>query len=119
MAGNYEDMTDVQFDALLEQQVAAMDAAALLAVPGVYEVLSEHLNNEVLEQWDFMMDAKENGDIVVLYGGRVYAANASEGVSRLRINPHEGWDGIPEGPLNKMPLPTDEATLIAWLGNNL
>lgn len=119
MAGNYDDMTNEHFDALLERQVGALDGAALLAIPGVYEVLSEHFNNDVLGQWDCMHAAKDNGDIVTVYCGTVYAANAEEGVHRLRVNAAEGWDGVPEGPLNKLPLPTDEASLINWLNNNL
>ena len=49
---NYDDITDVEFDAILETLISQMSAGALLQIPGAYEVFSEHLNNEVLEIWE-------------------------------------------------------------------
>jgi hypothetical protein len=50
----YEDqgMTQAIFNSMLEDLVAGMSAGAILAVAGVYEILSEHFNNDIVEQWD-------------------------------------------------------------------
>jgi len=45
----YDWVTDEMFDAELERQVSALSGAQILAIPDVYEVLSEELNNAVLE----------------------------------------------------------------------
>lgn len=53
MAKNkYEDMTNAEFDSILAEILDGMPGEALLAIPGVYEVVSEHFNNEVLERWE-------------------------------------------------------------------
>ena len=44
-----EDITHDMFYAMLCEIVRNMGPSELLAVPGVYEALSEDLNNEVLE----------------------------------------------------------------------
>lgn len=43
------DVTDDQFADALEQLVDEMSAGDLFAIPGVYEALSEALNNEALK----------------------------------------------------------------------
>lgn len=56
--GDYSKMTTEDFDRLLQQLINAdLDrctdrAASLLAIPGIYEILAEHYNNDVLEAWD-------------------------------------------------------------------
>ena len=45
-------MTNEQFDAKLEELVSRMTAAELMALPGFYEIVSEELNNEVLDALD-------------------------------------------------------------------
>lgn len=42
-------VTQEAFNAKLEELLNEMGGAELLAIPGLYEVVSEHLNNEVLE----------------------------------------------------------------------
>ena len=44
------EVTQEQFDAALEELVDAMSTAELLSTPGVYEALSEALNNEAIER---------------------------------------------------------------------
>jgi hypothetical protein len=41
-----------EFDTYLENLVGMMTPAQLLAIPGVYEVLSEELNNDVMAAWE-------------------------------------------------------------------
>lgn len=51
MMGKYDKMTDEEFDTYLESIVDMLTPAQILAIPGVYEALSEELNNEVLDAW--------------------------------------------------------------------
>ena len=44
------EVTQAEFDAALEEVVGEMSAGRLLAIPGVYEVLAEALNNEAIAQ---------------------------------------------------------------------
>jgi hypothetical protein len=46
------EITDEEFDKILVQVVQESAPITLLRVPGVYEALSEHFNNEVLEIWE-------------------------------------------------------------------
>ena len=48
----YDNMTDADFDAILEKILDEMKGGQLLQVPGVYEAVSEHFNNDVLERWE-------------------------------------------------------------------
>lgn len=43
------DVSQADFDKKLEELVSKMSTAELLATPGIYEILSEELNNEVLK----------------------------------------------------------------------
>jgi len=47
----YDKMTQQEFDDILEDLVRK-NAANLLNIPGVYEAVAEHFNNEVLETWE-------------------------------------------------------------------
>ena len=42
-------VTQEQFDEWLETEVAKLSTRELMSIPGMYEVLSEYLNNQVLE----------------------------------------------------------------------
>lgn len=47
---DYSWVTNEMFRAKLEQLIGQMSAGELLAIPGVYEAVSEELNNAVLEE---------------------------------------------------------------------
>lgn len=47
----YNDMTDKDFDEILEELVGEMSAAEILSCGDVNTILREELNNEVLERW--------------------------------------------------------------------
>jgi hypothetical protein len=49
---DYSRMTTDDFQRILEEKVALLGTAELLAIPGIHEILSEELNNEILEQWE-------------------------------------------------------------------
>jgi hypothetical protein len=49
---NYDNMTDEDFDSILAEIIGEHTAEQLLAIPGAYEVFSEHFNNEVLSKWE-------------------------------------------------------------------
>ena len=74
-------VTTEQFDAILEEIVGKMSAGALLAIPGVYEVLSEELNNEVLQRLEETDDDEEECEECGATGEhseRECAANAAD-----------------------------------------
>ena len=48
----YEKMTQEDFNRILEEQLDKESGATLLAIPGIYEIVSEHFNNEVLAIWE-------------------------------------------------------------------
>ena len=58
---NYNKMTQEEFDEILEDILEGMYAAELIDVPGIYEILSEYFNNEILEEWD-VRKYSEEGD---------------------------------------------------------
>jgi len=43
-------VTDATFDDELAAQVGRLSPEALLAIPGIYEILREELNNSVLDE---------------------------------------------------------------------
>ena len=45
----YSWVTTEMFDAKLAELLDEMSGGGILQIPGVYEVVSEHLNNDVLE----------------------------------------------------------------------
>lgn len=47
----YAKMTQEDFDRHLLRVLNSMTPVQILAIPGVYEVVSEELNNEVLDAW--------------------------------------------------------------------
>jgi hypothetical protein len=44
------EITNEMFDDKLAQVLGRMSGDEVLAIPGVYEIVAEHLNNEVLEE---------------------------------------------------------------------
>ena len=48
-AAKYAWVTSEMYDAKLAEVLDEVGGSGLLAVPGVYEVVSEHFNNDVLE----------------------------------------------------------------------
>lgn len=53
------DVTQEEFDKALEAILDEATGAELLAIPGLYEVVSEHFNNEAI---DVAREEKENDD---------------------------------------------------------
>lgn len=45
-------ITTEAFDEILGEILDDMKASTLLAIPGIYEILAEEYNNEVLERWE-------------------------------------------------------------------
>jgi hypothetical protein len=58
---NIQDMTTDDFDRHLAEVIDADNRrpSDLLQIPGVYEVLSEHYNNDVIDAWAAEVDANE------------------------------------------------------------
>jgi len=48
---DYNEMTQQDFDEILLSLVGEMYAGDILYMPGVYEIVAEELNNEVLDLW--------------------------------------------------------------------
>lgn len=57
--GGYAWVTNEMFDDKLAELLT--DGRNLLSIPGLYEVVAEELNNEVLEALDEEREAKANG----------------------------------------------------------
>lgn len=50
---DYSKITQEQFNEALGSILSDMNGEQLLSIPGIYEVLSEHFNNDALaEAWD-------------------------------------------------------------------
>jgi len=50
---DYSKMTQEDFDNILNSILQGMDGSQLLlAIPGIYEIVSEEFNNEVLTIWE-------------------------------------------------------------------
>jgi hypothetical protein len=47
---NYSWITDEMFSEKLEEILDEGSASDLLAIPGIYEIVSEHFNNDVIER---------------------------------------------------------------------
>lgn len=45
-------MSDKDFDRILTTIIRKQSANQLIAIPGIYEIVSEHFNNNVLEEWE-------------------------------------------------------------------
>lgn len=62
MANKYQNMTDQDFDTILEQIVSKMSASQILAIGDVNMILREELNNDVLNAWEFENPEKIPGE---------------------------------------------------------
>lgn len=49
---NYKKVTEEMFVKKLAKVIDEQKASSLLTIPGIYEILSEHFNNEVLARFD-------------------------------------------------------------------
>lgn len=59
---DFSKMTDDEFDSILTQIVGQMNGGQVLSYPGVYEVLREELNDDVLDKWANDNPDKAYGD---------------------------------------------------------
>ena len=55
----YENLTDDRFDEILVTLVNQSPASYLLSIPGVYELVAEEYNNEVLEHYEQSIETGE------------------------------------------------------------
>ena len=51
-------MTTEEFDSILIQLLQEMNASQLITIPGIYEIVSEHFNNEIIEKWEITEGGK-------------------------------------------------------------
>lgn len=58
----YKGLTDTEFDAILEELLGECSPSALLSIPGLYEIVREHFNNDILETWERRMGVDGEGD---------------------------------------------------------
>lgn len=108
---DYSKMTNEDFDHILAERVGETPGCVLLTLPGVYEALSEHFNNEVLEEWalthpelaypeseDATMTQRDplkpQGYRIVSHDGGTWSLFAHR---PLESDDPEGWDEIEEG----------------------
>lgn len=49
---DYRNLTNEDFDRILGDIMQEAGGRAILTIPGVYEVVSEHFNNDVLDRWE-------------------------------------------------------------------
>lgn len=62
------DLSQERFDEILEEILYEQRASQLLAINGIYEILAEHYNNEVLQRWEDEEEAAFDA-----YEGRLWA----------------------------------------------
>jgi hypothetical protein len=48
---DYSTCSVEDFDKILSKIVDELPGSTLLTIPGIYEILSEYFNNDVLEEW--------------------------------------------------------------------
>lgn len=47
-----KEMTQEEFDNGLMNILGEMKASQLISIPGIYEILAEHFNNEIIDKWE-------------------------------------------------------------------
>lgn len=52
MPSKYDKMTQEEFDDILSDLVNQAGSDVLMSIPGIYEIVSEHFNNDVLDAWE-------------------------------------------------------------------
>ena len=68
---DYSKMTQEDFNNILTNILSRQTGAQLLSIPGIYEVVSEHFNNEILEEWEEpTIEEKENQGRITEYLSR-------------------------------------------------
>ena len=53
------EITQDEFDSILVEMLSEMSGDILLSIPGVYEILAEELNNDVLSTWQARQEKPE------------------------------------------------------------
>ena len=53
---------DDNFERILISIVNDMSASDLLSIPGIYEILSKHLKNRILQTWEEEQELKKDFD---------------------------------------------------------
>lgn len=84
-------ISDQEFDNRLKEKLSKITADQLLSIPGIYELVSEELNNEIIEEWEqdqekitfhYFIDLDERGefyaDIRDNEGNTVYEIKTNE-----------------------------------------
>jgi hypothetical protein len=56
---DYSNLTNEEYDQLLQELVEEEPAGILLGIPGVWDLVSEHYHNEVLKKWERRQEAEE------------------------------------------------------------
>jgi len=57
--GKYDKMTQAEFARILEEKYYQLHPGEVLSIPGVWELVSEYLNNEILEAWEAEQEIEE------------------------------------------------------------
>ena len=63
MREDYSKLSQEDYDRILLEIISGMTPATLIAYPGVMEILSEELNNDVLAAWDAEQPGQEDLDV--------------------------------------------------------
>lgn len=48
----YSTLTQEEFERRLSEMIDRKDASYLLTIPGIYDILSEEYNNDILDEWE-------------------------------------------------------------------
>ena len=59
MATDYTNMTNDEFDEILLEVLMDANMGEVIRIPGVYELVSEHYNNDVLLIWKVRKEEKQ------------------------------------------------------------
>jgi hypothetical protein len=62
---DYSKMTDQDFDEILADKIDGFchkRPSSILQITGIYEILSEYFNNEVLQEWEDMNPEEEENE---------------------------------------------------------
>lgn len=52
LMSDYSKMRDEDFDRILTDILNEIRGGQLLSIPGIYEIVSEEFNDEILDRWD-------------------------------------------------------------------
>lgn len=48
---DFTECTDEEFDTILSDIMDEEKGSSFLSIPGIYELVAEHFNNEILDRW--------------------------------------------------------------------